>query len=74
MSVVFLCCIILHVAAALLSVVFSWQLTETVCKTGLIMVLGEISSTAKVDYQRVLRDTIKYIGYDDSAKGTFLHG
>jgi len=42
---------------------------ETVAKTGMIMLLGEVSSRAHIDYQKVVRDTIKYIGYDHSSKG-----
>ncbi|XP_060765456.1 methionine adenosyltransferase II, alpha a [Neoarius graeffei] len=42
---------------------------ETAAKTGMILLAGEITSSGHVDYQKVVRDTIKQIGYDDSSKG-----
>lgn len=42
---------------------------ETAITTGLVLVMGEITTSAKVDFQTIIRDTIKEIGYDDSAKG-----
>lgn len=42
---------------------------ETATKTGMIMIFGEITCPGKIDYQKVIRDAIKDIGYDDSQKG-----
>lgn len=42
---------------------------ETVFKTGLAMIAGEITTTAKPDYEAVIRNTIREIGYTDSAMG-----
>src|SRR6187551_3591570 len=36
---------------------------ETATTTGLVLVLGEISTTTYVDFQNVVRDTVRDIGY-----------
>jgi len=42
---------------------------ECLTKTGLVMVAGEITTKTYVDFQKVIRDTIKDIGYDNPAYG-----
>ena len=36
---------------------------ETCCTTGLVMVMGEITSKANIDIQSIVRETIREIGY-----------
>ncbi len=42
---------------------------ETLCTTGLVLLAGEITTTARVDYHGVTRDTIRAIGYDNADFG-----
>ncbi len=47
---------------------------ETLCNTGLVVLAGEITTTANVDYIQVARETIKRIGYDNSDYGIDYKG
>jgi S-adenosylmethionine synthetase len=47
---------------------------ETLCNTGLVVMAGEITTHANVDYIQVARDTIKRIGYDNTDYGIDYRG
>jgi len=47
---------------------------ETLTNTGLVVLAGEITTTANVDYINVARDTIKRIGYDNTEYGIDYKG
>jgi S-adenosylmethionine synthetase len=47
---------------------------ETLVNTGLVVLAGEITTTANVDYIHVARDTIKRIGYDNTEFGIDYKG
>jgi S-adenosylmethionine synthetase len=42
---------------------------ETLFKTGMAVIAGEITTTATPDYEKIVRETINDIGYTDSAMG-----
>ncbi len=42
---------------------------ETCTTTGLVLVMGEITTKASIDIQKIARDTIREIGYTDAAYG-----
>ena len=42
---------------------------ETCCTTGLVMVMGEITTNGYVDIKKTVRDTVREIGYDDADLG-----
>jgi len=47
---------------------------ETLCTTGLVVLAGEITTGAVVDFQAVARDTIQRIGYDNTDYGIDYKG
>ncbi len=53
---------------------YSRVAAETLCNTGLVVLAGEITTNANVDYIQVARDTIKRIGYDNTEYGIDYKG
>jgi S-adenosylmethionine synthetase len=53
---------------------YSRVAAETLCNTGLVVLAGEITTNAIVDYQQVARDTIRRIGYDNTEYGIDYKG
>ena len=42
---------------------------ETAITTDYVLIMGEITTKAKVDYEKIARETIREIGYDSDEKG-----
>jgi S-adenosylmethionine synthetase len=42
---------------------------ETLVKTGMVLIAGEITTTAKPDFEKLMRQTVKDIGYTSSEMG-----
>ena len=42
---------------------------ETFCTTGIVTIMGEITTKASVDYQTIARNTVREIGYSDGSLG-----
>ena len=53
---------------------YSRVAAETLCNTGLVVLAGEITTAANVDYIQIARDTIKRIGYDNTDYGIDYKG
>jgi len=47
---------------------------ETLCNTGLVVLAGEITTNANVDYIQIARETLKRIGYDNTEYGIDYKG
>ena len=53
---------------------FARVAAETLVNTGLVVMAGEITTTAVVDFQQIARETIKRIGYDNTEYGIDYKG
>ena len=53
---------------------YSRVAAETLCTTGLVLLAGEITTRANIDYIQIARDTIKRIGYDNTEYGIDYKG
>ncbi len=42
---------------------------ETCTKTGMVMIFGEITTKSNVNYEKTVREALRFIGYDDEKKG-----
>ncbi|MBK6721973.1 MAG: methionine adenosyltransferase [Acidobacteria bacterium] len=63
-----------HISDAILDAIIAQDPTarvacETLVTTGLAVVAGEITTTAKVNYKQIIRETIEEIGYNDAEFG-----